>query len=289
MEFRLLGPVEVWHDGAPLPITAPMQRALLASLLSRTGSAVSVSTIVDDLWGHTPPRTAVNTIRNYVRRLRSVFPQPVLRSTTAGYRLDVRSGQVDVHRFTQLIEDARMQESLALFDQALALWRGDPLMNIAEVPLRTVLQPRLEEVYLAGVESMADLRLRRGRHADLIAGLTELNGQYPLRERLCQQLMIALYRQGRAADALARYRRLRDRLVTDLGMEPGPELRRLESAILREDEDLLASVATERQPAPGRAHTPDQLPPLVSPFVGRADEVREVLERFATADGAPVH
>ncbi|MCT2583633.1 AfsR/SARP family transcriptional regulator [Actinophytocola gossypii] len=266
-----------------------MQRALLASLLSRSGSAVPVSTIVDDLWGHTPPRTAVNTIRNYVRRLRSVFPQPVLRSTTAGYRLDVRSAQVDVHRFTQLIEDASAAESLALFDQALALWRGDPLTNIAEVPLRTLLQPRLEEVYLGGVERMAELRLRHGRHAELIAGLIELNGQYPLRERLCQQLMIALYREGRAVDALARYRRLRDRLVTELGMEPGPELRRLEAAILREDEDLLASVEAGQNPGPGRAHRPDQLPPLVVPFVGRADDVRELMDRFATSDGSPVH
>ena len=283
----MLGPLEVWHDGEPLPITAPMQRALLASLLVRLGNAVSLDTIVGDLWGDVPPKTAVTTIRNYVRRLRTVFPDEVLRSTTAGYRLSVSPDQVDVHRFNEAVAEARSRESVELFDQALALWRGEPLMNIGDVPLRAMQAPLLEEAYLAGVESAVDLRLSRGQHLEVVTDLTELNGRYPLRERLCHQLMVALYRSGRAAEALSHYRRIRNRLVTEVGMEPGADLRRLETAILREDPDLLTGM-TGRDDSPGRAHTPKELPPLRAPFLGREDEVAELVEQFST-DHAPVH
>ena len=284
----MLGPLEVWHDGAPLPITAPMQRALLASLLTRLGKAVSLDTIVGDLWGDAPPKTAVTTIRNYVRRLRTVLPEPVLQSTTAGYRLTVAPGQVDLHRFNELVAEARSHESVELFDRALALWRGEPLMNIGDVPLRAAQAPLLEEAYLAGLEHAVDLRLSRGQHPEVVAGLVELSSRYPLRERLCHQLMIALYRGGRAAEALSRYRQIRSRLVTELGMEPGADLRRLETAILREDPDLLTGGTAGRDDSPGRAHTPDGLPPLRAPFLGREDEVAELAERLR-ADDAPVH
>jgi DNA-binding SARP family transcriptional activator len=293
VEFRLLGPLEVWHDGVRLPVTAPMQRALLASLVNRLGTAVSIDSIAEDLWGDLPPRTAVTTIRNYVRRLRSVFPEPVLQSTTAGYRLAVEPGQVDVHRFTALVARAREQSSLELFDEALALWRGEPLMNIGDVPLRAVQAPKLEETYLAGVESAVDLRLRLGQHAEVVAWLVELTGGYPLRERLCRQLMVALYRCGRAAEALGHYRALRARLVNEVGMEPGPDLRRLETAILREDPRLLtdsvAGAVDASDERPGHAHAPDQLPALPTPFLGREEELRELLGRFTTAGDAPVH
>lgn len=284
----MLGPLEVWHDGTPLPITAPMQRALLASLLIRLGKAVSLDTIVGDLWGDEPPKTAVTTIRNYVRRLRAVFPEQVLQSTTAGYRLAVSPDQVDVHRFNELVAEARTHKSVELFDRALALWRGEPLMNIGDVPLRAAQAPQLEEAYLAGVESSVDLRLSRAQHAEVVAGLVELHNRYPLRERLCHQLMVALYRGGRAAEALSRYRQIRNRLVTEVGMEPGPDLRRLETAILREDADLLTGGTAGRDDSPGPAHTPDGLPPLRAPFLGREDEVGELVERLRI-DDAPVY
>lgn len=275
----MLGPLEVWHAGARLPITAPMQRALLASLLVQPGAAVSLDAIVEDLWGEEPPRTAVTTVRNYVRRLRAVFPEPVLRSTTAGYRLDVAPEQVDVHRFSSLAGRAQAGSALELFDEALGLWRGDPLTNIGDVPLRAVQAPKLEEIYLAAVENAVDLRLERGRHDGLVAELVELTGRYPLRERLCGQLMVALYRGGRAAEALAAYRAFRSRLVTELGMEPGPDLRTLETAILREDDDL----RTTSDDRPGRALAPNELPALPTPFVGRDDELCELADRFADA------
>ncbi|PRX96565.1 AfsR/SARP family transcriptional regulator [Allonocardiopsis opalescens] len=284
----MLGPLEVWHDDDPLPISAPMQRALLASLLSRLGNAVSLDTIVADLWGDVPPKTAVTTIRNYVRRLRAVFPEQVLQSTTAGYRLTASPQQVDVHRFNELVTEARRRGSVELYDRALALWRGEPLMNIGDVPLRAVQAPLLEESYLAGLERAIELRLSRGQHMEVLAGLVELNSRYPLRERLCHQLMIALYRSGRAAEALSRYRQIRGRLVTEVGMEPGPDLRRLETAILREDAQLITAGTMGHDGGPGRALTPAGPPPLCAPFLGREDEVAELKERLRT-DDAPVH
>lgn len=287
MDFRLLGPLEVWHDGVCLPITAPQQRAVLASLLTRLGTAVSIDTILDDLWGGESPKTAVMTVRNYVRRLRGVLPEPVLESTTAGYRLTARPEQVDLHRFTTLVELADERQSTELFDQALALWRGQPLMDIGDVPLRFVQAPRWEEAYLAAVENAMDLRLRRGQHGEIVPRLIELTNRYPLRERLCRQLMFALYRGGRAADALTHYRRIRTTLIGELGMEPSPELRRLEAAILREDDGLLtAATEQETEPGerPGRAHAPAQLPPLPSFFVGREDEIAELVDQLTAPD-----
>ncbi len=286
VDFRLLGPLEVWHDGACLPITAPQQRAVLASLLTRLGTAVPIDTILDDLWGAASPKTAVMTVRNYIRRLRGVLPEPVLESTTAGYRLTARPEQVDLHRFTTLVEQAGERQSTELFDQALALWRGQPLMNVGDVPLRFVQAPRWEEAYLAAVESAMDLRLRQGQHVEVVAGLIELTRRYPLRERLCRQLMLALYRGGRAVDALAHYRRIRTTLIGELGMEPSAELRQLEAAILREDRNLLTS-ATEPDERPGRAHAPAQLPPLPTFFLGREDEITELVDRL-TAQNSPV-
>lgn len=286
MDFRLLGPLEVWHDGVCLPITAPQQRAVLASLLTRLGTAVSIDTILDDLWGAASPKTAVMTVRNYIRRLRGVLPEPVLESTTAGYRLSARPDQVDLHRFTTLVEQAGERESTELFDQALALWRGQPLMNVGDVPLRFVQAPRWEETYLAAVENSMDLRLRRGQHGEVVAGLIELTNRYPLRERLCRQLMLALYRGGRAADALTHYRRIRTTLISELGMEPSPELRQLEAAILREDGRLLTTETSETEPDErlGRAHAPAQLPPLPTFFLGREDEIAELVDQLTAPD-----
>lgn len=289
MDFRILGPVEVWHDGAPVPVTAPMQRAVLATLLVRAGETVSVDSIVDQLWGPEPPHTAQVTIRNYVQRLRRALPRPVLETVPPGYRLTVDPAAVDATRFAGLVEQAREVagpdpvRAAQLFDAALALWRGTPLADLGDVPMRLVHTPRLEEMYLGALEETFEVKLRLGWHARLVPELTELTGTYPLRERLCRQLMIALYRSRRSAEALGHYQRIRARLVEELGVEPGAELRRLQERILREDLTLsVPFVRIAAAPAPGAGRPPAELPPPIATFVGRAAELDELRERFAS-------
>ncbi|MGH3760415.1 BTAD domain-containing putative transcriptional regulator [Actinophytocola sp.] len=289
MDFRILGSVEVWHDGALVPVTAPMQRAVLATLLVRAGETVAVESIVDQLWGPEPPHTAQVTIRNYVQRLRRVLPRPVLETVPPGYRLVVEPESVDATRFAGLVEQARAVASpdpvraARLFDAALALWRGTPLADLGDVPMRLVHAPRLEEMYLGALEESFEVKLRLGWHARLVPELTELTGTYPLRERLCRQLMIALYRSRRSAEALGHYHRIRERLVEELGVEPGVELRRLQERILREDLTLsVPFVRVGPDPAPAADHPPAELPPPIATFVGRAAELDELRERFAS-------
>lgn len=287
MDFRILGPVEVWHRGAQVPITAPMQRAVLTTLLVRPGALVSVDSMVDQLWGPQPPHTAQVTIRNYVQRLRRALPEPVLLTAAPGYRLGISADQVDANRFTALVERARAAASpdpvhaAQLFDEALRLWRGTPLSNVGDAPMRMVHAPRLEELFLGALEESFEVRLRLGWHARLVPELTQLTGSYPLRERLCRQLMISLYRCRRAAEALRCYGRIRQRLIEELGVEPGAELRRLHESILREDLTLsvpFIQIASDDQPGAGSA--PMELPPPIATFVGRATELGELAERF---------
>lgn len=286
MDFRILGPVEVWHAGTAVPVTAPMQRAVLATLLVRPGETVSVDSIVDQLWGPQPPHTAHVTIRNYVQRLRRALPEPVLDTVAPGYRLAIEPDQVDAIRFAGLVEQARGVASpnpvraAQLFEEALRLWRGTPLADLGDVPMRLVHGPRLEELYLGALEESFEVRLRLGWHARLIPELTALTNTYPLRERLCRQLMIALYRARRSAEALTHYQRIRERMVAELGVEPGPELRRLQESILRED--LTQSVpfvrinaAADRQPI----EPPAAPPPRIATFTGREAELAELRER----------
>lgn len=284
MDFRILGPVEVWHEGAPIPVTAPMQRAVLTTLLVRAGEVVSVDSIVDQLWGPEPPHTAQVTIRNYVQRLRRTLPEQVLDTVPPGYRLSIAPEQVDASRFAGLVERARAVASpnpvqaAQLFDEALRLWRGSPLGDLGDVPMRLVHAPRLEELYLGALEESFEVRLRLGWHARLVPELTELTNTYPLRERLCRQLMISLYRSRRSAEALAHYHRIRQRMVHELGVEPGAELRRLQESILREDLTLsvpFIRVTPDAQP-------PAELPPRIATFVGRDAELAELRERFET-------
>lgn len=241
MDFRILGPLEVWHHGRYVQVTAPMQRAVLAALLMRPGAVVSIESIIDQLWGPVAPPTAQVTVRNYVQRLRRVLPEPVLETVPPGYRLRIEPDQVDVHRFERLVDAARASTAAeplraeAQFAEALGLWRGAPLGNIGEVPMRLSQVPRLEELCLGAVEDRYEVWLRLGWHARLVADLVPMINAYPLRERLCKQLMIALYRRRRPAEALAHFRQLRRRLVDELGVEPGAELRRLERSILCED------------------------------------------------------
>ena len=261
----MLGPLEAVHDGMQVPLGSRKQRALLAILLLRANEVVAPDALIDELWGERPPPSAAHTLQVYVSRLRSAFRQGggddgILVTRPAGYLLRVGFGELDLHRFEHLAEEGRRalasdspERAAERLREALALWRGDPLADLAFEPFARIDVERLEELRLAALEDRIDADLALGRHTALVPETERLVAQYPLRERLRGQRMLALYRAGRQADALTAYRETRDYLVGELGLEPRKELRALEQAMLRQDESLelapsvgaTASVLTE--------------------------------------------
>src|SRR5882757_6979860 len=214
--FRLVGPLEVRHEGVLVPIDAAKQRVLIAVLALAAGEPVTVERLIAYLWGDQPPISARNTLQNYVLRLRrslQVDAQPgPLVSTAAGYRLDVDADAVDVHRFRSLVRTARStvragdsESAAALLDEALELWRGEPLADVPSEVLHREVVPGLVEQRLAALEQRIDLDLELGLHGERITELIALSKGYPLRERMWAQLMLALYRSGRTAEALGAY------------------------------------------------------------------------------------
>ena len=201
--------------------------------------------IIDELWGDDPPERVVNVLQTYISRLRKELPPGRLVSMAPGYALAVERGELDLETFEQRVEEGRRSlsvgdakaasESLHL---ALALWRGPPLGDVGQTAFARIESARLDELRLAAMEERIDAELALSRHAALVAELEALVAEYPLRERLRAQLMLALYRSGRHPEALAVYREARKRLVDELGVEPGHALRELESAILRQDPSL---------------------------------------------------
>jgi DNA-binding SARP family transcriptional activator len=244
MDFRILGPLEVWDGGRPLELRRQKQRALLADLLLHAGQAVSVDRLIDDLWGERPPPTARGSLQNMVSGLRKVLGRKVLRTESAGYLLAVERDQVDLFRFERLLEEARnaagADERVETLRQALAFWRGRALADLAFEPFALLESPRLEELHLAAREELIDARLALGEHAGLIAEVELLIAEHPFDERLRGQLMLALYCAGRQADALDAYREARRFLLEELGLEPSAVLGELEQAILRQDPALAA-------------------------------------------------
>jgi DNA-binding SARP family transcriptional activator len=263
MEFRVLGPLEV-RDGADrLPLGGPKQRALLARLLVDRGRPVETERLVDDLWGAAPPATAVKMVQLYVSRLRKVLPPGVLETCPPGYRLSLNGHELDLQRFELLRAEAR--EALGRGDlpgassrlgDALELWRGPAFAEFPEA-FGTAEASRLDELQLAATEERIELDLGLGRATDLVPELERLCALHPLRERLRGQLMLALYRCGRQAEALAAYRDFGRTLGEQLGLDPSPALRGLEGAILRQDAALAGvehEAATDVAPRlPGRA------------------------------------
>ena len=224
------------------------QRALLADLILNADRVLATSTLIDDLWGDDPPATAGHTIETYVSRIRQALRAAGidgLRTRRPGYVLTAHPQDVDVLRFEELVNaaDAAMQrldaeEAGALLASALALWRGPALADVSEVPFAVPAARRLEDRRLVALEKRIDADLHVGRHRELIHELESLTSADPYREPFHGQLILALYRSGRQADALAAYRRARDLLADDLGIEPGPELREMEARVLRQDSDL---------------------------------------------------
>jgi DNA-binding SARP family transcriptional activator len=251
VEFRLLGALEV-TAGEPVAIHGRKQRALLTILLLHANKVVSTDRLVNDLWGEKPPPTATASLQNAVSALRRILGDDVLVTQPPGYVVLVDPAQLDLGRFERLVAWARSlpaENRAATLRDALALWRGPPLAEFQYEAFAQDEIRRLEELHLATVEDRIDADLELGRHAALVGELETLVAQNPLRERLRGQLMLALYRSGRQAEALAVYRNGRQTLRDDLGIEPTPSLQRLHASILRHEADLDAGGAARASSA----------------------------------------
>lgn len=290
MDFRILGPLEVWDDGRQVRLHGPIQRALLAALLLDANRVVAVDRLIDHLWGDTPPATARVTLQSHILRLRSALAadgdrsgeQP-LRTRSLGYLLVVEPGQLDLAVFQQHVTAAvqaraqgRLEAAAECYRAALRLWRGRALGDVA-APFAQVEATKLEEQRLAALEDRIDVDLALGCHCELIAELTSLTVSHPFRERLRFQLMLALYRAGRQVEALEAYREVRGMLIEQVGLEPGVALRRLEQAILTADPSLeLARDAAVAKAPETTNPTPCLLPPDITEFTGRTAALAHV-------------
>ncbi len=255
MDFRLLGPLEAFAESRLLSVPAGKQRALLAVLLLNANRTVARDQIVDALWGESVPDSAAKMVQIHVSQLRKLLPEPRLRTRGAGYVLEVGDDELDLLRFERMVADARRalaqedaQRARQLLGSALALWRGRALVEFSE-PFAAHEAPRLEELRLGALEWRIESDLALGHHRDVVGELETLVVQYPLRERLRSQHMLALYRSGRHAEALTSYRSYRHGLREELGMEPSSGLRELERLMLRQD----TSLERTREPRRGGA------------------------------------
>jgi len=274
LKVGLLGPFAVWGDGVAVEVPRGALRVLLASLALECGRPVSSDLLTERLWGERPPAQARAGLHNNVRRLRKLLGDEVIRTTSDGYLLDVPADRVDVLEFQRLVRSAAdlpPAQARAPLAEALALWRGEPLTDVACPPLVRERVPALTEQYLSAVERRVDVDLALDEPARARAGLVELAERYPLRESLWWRLVFTLHRCGRRAEALDAYARLSDRLRDELGVDPADRLRALYEKI--------------RGRAPVVAH---QLPPGMSGFVGRATELAELDAVLDRASGQSV-
>src|SRR5262245_31356899 len=293
MQFRILGPLEVTDDDdRPVPVAGAGQRALLAVLLLHANEVVSSDRLIDQLWDAEPPGSGVAALRVRVSQLRKALglAGDRLETTPAGYLLRVANGELDLDRFTRLLEEADGAEPAVAAErlrEALALWRGAPLADFAYAGFAQQAIARLEELRLAAIERRIEADLALGRHSELVGELRALIDEHPLRERPRGQLMLALYRSGRQAEALDVYRQTRSLLVDELGLEPSPALQELEQAILRQDPTLAATEgarASQRSilVAPRSESGLDALLPLAEPPAARS--AREVILAMVVAE-----
>ena len=256
VEFRILGSLEVVSGGDPLPLGGPQQRALLALLVLHANEPVNRDRLIDEIWGDSPPRTAPISLNGYVSKLRKVLSNgsgAVVETRPAGYALVVEPEQLDVNQFERLVAKAREartngrpEDAHTMLTAALELWRGPPLGDLTFAPFAQAEIARLEERRLVALEERIDADLALGRHDDLVGELETLVDRHPLRERLRAQLMLALYRSGRQAEALHVFRETREALIENLGIEPGVPLQHLERGILNHDPSLEPPPGPER-------------------------------------------
>jgi DNA-binding SARP family transcriptional activator len=284
MEFRILGPLEVVDEGADLPLGPEKQRAVLAMLLLDANRPVAVERLIDGLWADEAPERAVKAVHTYVSRLRKVVPSARLRTQPPGYAIELAPDELDLDRFQHLLSDGQRAlddgdpgAASAALQRALALWRGTPLAEFAAEPFAAAETGRLEELGLRARETRIDADLALGRHADVVGELERLVVEHPLRERLYGQLMLALYRSGRQAEALTVYRNGRAFLVDQLGIEPSKALHDLEGAILRQDPSLDAPGPRTTATGPVRRERWSEL------FVGREHELERLTDALDDA------
>jgi predicted ATPase/DNA-binding SARP family transcriptional activator len=270
LELRLLGPVEAAVDGCTLELGGPRQRALLALLALDPGRPVAADRLVEELWHGAPPAGAATTLRTYVSRLRRALGTDAVVARGGGYAL--ARGDADAARFERLLAEGRAAlargaagAAAERLHAALAFWRGPALADARDADALAREAHRLDELRLDCVETRVEADLALGRHAELVPELRVLVGEQPLRERLWRQLVLALYRAGRQAEALAAYREARELLDRELGLEPGEELRELERAVLRQDVDHVPP-----------AETRHNLPAPTTSLVGRNAELAEL-------------
>jgi predicted ATPase/DNA-binding SARP family transcriptional activator len=293
MEFRILGPLEVEVEGRPVEVGSPSQRLLLALLLANAGRMVSLDRLAEDMWEENPPPTARHTLQGYVYRLRRGLGSEGWRLETRhpGYSLKVTAEETDAGRFEQLWRrgrslsaEGRFAEAAGVLTEALSLFRGEVLADVPEVAALTPERTRLTEMRLAAIEDRLEAELAAGGAAKVAAELEALVEEYPYREKMWGQLMVALYRCGRQADALRAYRRVWEVLGADLGIEPSPWLSALEEQILIQGESIAEGVVA--------LTVPSNLPRPRTAYLGREREVADLigmlgLHRLVTVVGAP--
>jgi len=245
LDFRILGPLEAEEDGRLLTLGGAKHRALLALLLLHANEVVSRDRLIDELWGERAPETAGTALQGYVSGLRKTLGSERIVTRGHGYLLPVEPETLDLGHFDRLVREGcaalaagEVRQASAKLSEALALWRGTPLADLDATPFAHAERLRLEELRLSAREDKFEAELALGHHAEIVAELEALVAQHPLREKLRGQLMLALYRCGRQAEALEAYQGVRRLLVGELGLEPGAALRRLEQAILNHDPSL---------------------------------------------------
>ncbi|MEE9562455.1 MAG: BTAD domain-containing putative transcriptional regulator, partial [Thermoanaerobaculia bacterium] len=287
MDFRLLGSLEVEADGKPIDIGPPKQRAVLAVLLLNANEVVPTDRLIDLVWGEDPPRTAGHSVQMYVSELRKALEDGGTAASIVtrppGYLLKASSESIDVWRFEHLVEEGAaligahdFEAAVAKLRDALHLWRGPPLSDFAYEEFAQPHIRRLEELRVTAEEELAAVELELGRAWAVIPSLERHIADHPLRERPYELYMLALYRQGRQAEALRAYQVARKRLGEELGIEPSPELQRLEELILHQD----PSLDFTKPPEAGRK---DNLPADVNSFVGREREVDDIKQLLASS------
>jgi DNA-binding SARP family transcriptional activator len=236
VEYRLLGPLEVVVGGHPAKVGPPRHCGVLVLLLTQANAVVPADRIIDELWGDDPPASAVNLVQGAVSHLRKMLGTDAIATRGAGYALRVQPDALDLHRFERLaeegsvaLEDGHFDHAATALGNALALWRGPALADLADEAFVQPVAARLEDLRLLVVERRLEAELGRGRHADVLADIQRLAREHPLRERVHGLLMLAFYRCGRQAEALEAYRSARARLVEEPGISPGPALQELEA------------------------------------------------------------
>jgi DNA-binding SARP family transcriptional activator len=294
LEFRILGPLEVLDDGRRVPLGGPRQRALLAALLLEAGRVVATERLVDLLYGEEAPKTATTSLQNSVSRLRRALGADVLETRAPGYLLRVEPDQIDARRFEVELADARRasrEERRELLVRALSAWRGPALAEFTFEQFAQAEIRRLEELRVVALEERIDADLELGRHGDVLGELEALVQQHPLRETCRRQLMLALYRSGRQAEALGAYQDARSRFVEELGIEPGPELRALQAEILRHGAGLAApgtgTDAADQEGEIVKALLAGRIVPVIG-LDGAGDLAEHLASAFEVPDDRPV-